>query len=323
MRRAIIIASSHDCAANLAGEAGLIADENLSPVLYLWENDPCIVIGRYQNPYAECDIQAMDRDHVQLVRRQSGGGAVYQDRGNICFTLIGDKRSMTKEENFAMVISALKTLGADATLSGRNDILVSGKKISGNAFQYTKDRFSHHGTLLISTDLSVMGTYLRPSKAKLESNAVASVRSRVGNLTGFIPGITNKMVFDAFCDAFIKQYGQTTPQIIDYSTDKEARKLYSLFGERTAILERTPPFTHRFSRRFPWAEVEVCMRVDEGVIKDLTIHSDALDTALVPSWRKMLLGIPYTKRAMESLSEQERSPETQAFLTSLKDEIPG
>ncbi|MCK9546869.1 MAG: lipoate--protein ligase family protein, partial [Sphaerochaeta sp.] len=182
MKRAIYLAQSHDCAANLAGEAYLMGLD-YDRILYLWENDPCIVIGRYQNPWAECNLQKMEEDGVRLVRRQSGGGAVYHDRGNLIFTFIGDKASATREENFDLLLSALSSLGLECELSGRNDITLDGKKISGNAFQNTATKFCHHGTLLVRGNLAVMGDYLTPSATKLSSKAVKSVASRVGNLS--------------------------------------------------------------------------------------------------------------------------------------------
>ncbi|MFA6904802.1 MAG: lipoate--protein ligase family protein, partial [Sphaerochaeta sp.] len=159
MKNAIYLATSHDCAANLAGEAYMLTLE-YDHILFLWVNDPCIVIGRYQNPFSECNLKNMEEHNVQLVRRQSGGGAVYHDRGNLCFTLIGNKETTTKEENFSLVLKALANLGLHCELSGRNDILLDGKKISGNAFQTTATKFCHHGTLLVSSDLSVMSNYL-------------------------------------------------------------------------------------------------------------------------------------------------------------------
>jgi len=322
MRRALFLATSHDCAANLAGEAYLLTRNELSPILYLWENDPCVVIGRFQNPFQECDLDAMASDHVRLVRRQSGGGAVYQDRGNLCFTIIGDKTQITKERNFAMLLSALKTLGVDAQCSGRNDILIDGRKISGNAFQYTTDRFSHHGTMLVSTDVSVMSRYLHPSKAKLAGNAVQSVRSRVANLRDYLPTVTNEMVFDAFIKAFTDMYGPVQATNIDWQQEEHAKATYALFGDRASILSRTPPFGDHLSHRFPWGEVELEIGVTNGVITETAIHTDALDTSLVPLWQTLLSGVGYTKEALSEVCRGQMSQETQELLAFLISETP-
>ena len=221
MRHAIYCAQSHDCAANLAGEAYLMGLD-YDRILYLWENDPCIVIGRYQNPWAECNLQKMEEDGVRLVRRQSGGGAVYHDRGNLIFTFIGDKKNASREENFDLLLTALASLGLECKLSGRNDVTFDGKKISGNAFQNTATKFCHHGTLLVRGNLNVMGDYLTPSETKLASKAVKSVESRVGNLSEGRADITNEMVKEAIIAEFNRRYGPSEPVELDFTTVAEA-----------------------------------------------------------------------------------------------------
>ena len=296
-RRAIFIATSHDCAANLAGEAYLIKEE-LEHILYLWVNDPCIVIGRFQNPYSECNLEKMEEDGVLLVRRKSGGGAVYHDRGNLCFTLIGKKDSSTKEENFAMILDGLAKLGIEAELSGRNDILSQGKKISGNAFQTTTTKFCHHGTLLITSDLSVMANYLTPSSTKLASKAVKSVASRVGNLSEVKKDITTKKVEDALIEAFCDKYGPTHVTPIDFKQLQEAQHEYRLFGDRTLILEKTPQFSHFLHHRFSWGECSLHMDIHKTKITQVRLFTDSLDTSLPDRIGKKLEGLPYDKKAL-------------------------
>ncbi|MGE4584256.1 MAG: lipoate--protein ligase [Sphaerochaeta sp.] len=297
MKNAIYQALSHDCAANLAGEAFLLTQE-YDHVLFLWENDPCIVIGRYQNPFSECNLQRMESEGVQLVRRQSGGGAVYHDRGNLCFTLIGNKETSSKEENFALVLEALASLGLTCELSGRNDILLNGRKISGNAFQTTSTKFCHHGTLLISSDLSVMNNYLTPSSEKLASKAVKSVSSRVGNLREGNPVITNEMMQQALIQAFEHHYGKAIHQALDFTQLSEAKENYRLFGDYSLILEKTPNFTHSFTHRFDWGETTIHIQVEKGIIKAVKMFTDALDTSVVTRAERVLQGIAYEKGAI-------------------------
>ncbi len=297
-RKAIYVATSHDCAANLAGEAYLIK-EDFDHILYLWVNDPCIVIGRFQNPYSECNLQRMDEERVQLVRRKSGGGAVYHDRGNLCFTLIGKKDTSSKEENFALVLAGLKKLGIEAELSGRNDILSQGKKISGNAFQSTPTKFCHHGTLLITSDLSVMANYLTPSSTKLASKAVKSVASRVGNLSEVKGNITTKEVQDALIGAFCDKYGPTHVTPIDFKQLREAQDDYRLFSDRAMILEKTPQFTHFLHHRFSWGECSLHMDVHKTNITEVRLFTDSLDTSLPERIVTKLEGLPYAKGALQ------------------------
>lgn len=310
MKNAIYLAKTHDCAANLAGEAYLLSLE-YDHILYLWVNDPCIVIGRYQNPYNECNLARMEEEGVQLVRRHSGGGAVYHDQGNLCFTLIGDKHTSTKEENFALVRGALESLGIPTELSGRNDILSQGKKVSGNAFQTTPTKFCHHGTLLITSDLSVMGNYLTPSSTKLASKAVRSVASRVGNLSEAKIDITNREVQRALIDAFCQVYGPTEIVEVDFTTMAEAQEKYKLFGDRQIILEKTPQFTHSFTHRFDWGETTLHIDVQHNKIKEVRVFTDALDTSMPTRIKTVLEGLDYDENALK------RAQEDQADLASL------
>ncbi len=318
MKNAIYLAKSHDCAANLAGEAYLMSLPH-EHVLYLWVNDPCIVIGRYQNPFSECNLQRMDEEGVQLVRRQSGGGAVYHDQGNLCFTLIGNKEQSNKEENFALILKALSSLSLDCELSGRNDILLNGKKISGNAFQTTATKFCHHGTLLISSDLSVMGNYLTPSSTKLASKAVKSVTSRVGNLKEGNQRITNEMVQNALIETFKEMYEDAEVQEIDFTTFPDAQQNYHRFGDRSQILEKTPQFSHSFIHRFPWGETDFRILVEKGVISDIRMFTDSLDTSIVDRIKALLIGVPYEKQAITTVLQKCEQDDCSDLLTYLLD----
>jgi lipoate-protein ligase A len=316
MNNAIYIATTHNCAANLAGEAYLMG-EDYDHILYLWVNDPCIVIGRFQNPFAECNLEAMEKDKVQLVRRQSGGGAVYHDAGNLCFTFIGRKDESSKEENFRIVLEALQALGIEGELSGRNDIVIGNKKISGNAFQTTKNTFCHHGTLLVSSDLSVMGNYLTPSSSKLASKAVKSVSSRVGNLKQLVEGIDTRKVSDALIVAFCKVYGPTPISEIDFLNFEQAQDNYHLFGDKETILESTPQFSHTLANRFSWGEATLHMDIHKGMIASAKLYTDCIDTSLAPLIEKSLGSVPYrrdTLQALEAIETDERVKELVAFL---------
>jgi|LSQX01.3.fsa_nt_gb lipoate-protein ligase A len=316
MKNAIYVAESHDCAANLAGEAYLLTLD-YDHVLYLWENDPCIVIGRFQNPFSECNLQKMEEKQVQLVRRHSGGGAVYHDRGNLCFTLIGNKETSSKEENFSFLLDALSSLGITCELSGRNDILFQGKKVSGNAFQTTANKFCHHGTLLIRSDLSVMSQYLTPSSTKLASKAVKSVASRVGNLAEARDDISSDLVQQALIDAFIQKFGPTDIQTVDFATLEQAQANYRLFGDRSLILENTPQFTHSFTHRFEWGEVTLHVQVEKGVISEVKLYTDALDTTLATRVANALIGLAYDASTIERVQKQIEQADLASLLAHL------
>jgi lipoate-protein ligase A len=290
-------------------------------ILYLWENDPCIVIGRYQTPWAECNLQKMEEDGVRLVRRQSGGGAVYHDRGNLIFTFIGDKKNASREENFDLLLTALASLGLECKLSGRNDVTFDGKKISGNAFQNTATKFCHHGTLLVRGNLNVMGDYLTPSETKLASKAVKSVESRVGNLSEGRADITNEMVKEAIIAEFNRRYGPSEPIELDFTTLPEAAANYHLFGDYSLILAKSPPFTHEIHHRFSWGEANLRLRVEKRIIVDAHLYTDALDTSIAEAVKKSLLGIEYTKEAVTGVAREQRGSPLGELATLLGEEI--
>ncbi|UKI19042.1 MAG: hypothetical protein L6V89_08115 [Oscillospiraceae bacterium] len=136
--------------------------------LYLWQNRNTVVIGRNQNPWRECNMEAIRRDGVTLVRRSSGGGAVFHDDGNLNFTFIAPKELYNLEKQLSVVLRALESFGLHAEFSGRNDILLDGRKFSGNAFSHSHGISMQHGTLLIKTDMTRLAKYLSPSQAEAE-----------------------------------------------------------------------------------------------------------------------------------------------------------
>ena len=166
-------------------------------ILFLWQSRPCVVIGRFQNPWVECSLKELERDGADLVRRQSGGGTVYHDGGNSNFTFLCPAAAFDADENLGVVTSALDNLGIHAEISPRHDILVEGFKVSGSAFRKKRDRVLHHGTLLIAADRERLTRYLAAPDWNIEAKGVASVRSRVINLVELRPGMNHS----AFCGA--------------------------------------------------------------------------------------------------------------------------
>ena len=170
-------------------------------LLYLWQNERTVVIGRNQNAWAECRTTALFEEGGRLARRLSGGGAVYHDLGNLNFTFLLCEEDYDLTRQLSVIRRACSLCGIETEISGRNDLLASGRKFSGNAFCHHEGRAYHHGTLLIDVDADAMGRYLSPSKAKLEAKGVESVRSRVVNLRELNPALTVDMLkADDECD---------------------------------------------------------------------------------------------------------------------------
>jgi lipoate-protein ligase A len=189
----LIISCSQDPFRNLAIENYLLdtLDED-QKCLFLYTNRPCVVIGRFQNPWIECDLKKMQEDGVELVRRQSGGGCVYHDLGNINFSFINWKKNHNKENNQNFLLRFFNLLNIPVRTNARGDLVLEKAegifKISGSAFKQKKDRAFHHGTLLFHTDLARLNSYLLAGSREkdFESKSIESVRSNVANLESFI-----------------------------------------------------------------------------------------------------------------------------------------
>ena len=280
--------------------------------LFLWRNSETVVIGHYQNPWVECKTDKMEADNVFLARRQSGGGAVFHDLGNTNFTLLSPKEDYDQSVNFEIIINALRHFGIEAYLSGRNDLLVAEKKISGSAFKHKKDRSFHHGTLLVNANMSKLADYLHPHPLKLAAKGIKSVRSRVANLVEFNPEIQHENLCQAIIDAFQEHYQQQVEvEILD---EKQLAKLPELnkFYEKMADWQwrfgKTPEFTHQLETRFDWGIVDLRLQVENAKIEEVTIFSDALDVNLIGQLKECLQGISYKfidiKHALEQLAQQ-------------------
>ncbi len=312
----IFTAEHHDPWFNLATEDWLFKSfEEDTHVLFLWRNKPCIVIGRFQNPWNECDLQAMERDGVVLARRQSGGGAVYHDLGNTNFTFMSPRESYDKDRNFAIIIKALSRFGVTAEQSGRNDVLVEGRKISGSAFRMATKKAFHHGTLLISADMGKLPGYLTPDKQKLQSKGVRSVASRVANLTEFNPSITHDNLCSAIIETFFETYGDRCEvedlTIERLSKEQSLYETYRTYSDWKWRFGSTPQFAHPVSRRFPWGKITMDFDVKDAHIASVTIFSDSLSVELIEFLQAQLPSIPYepTQIGRKLLDSSQDQPE--------------
>lgn len=156
--------------------------QGCGPVLFLWQSESAVVMGKNQNPWRECRLDRMEADGVPLARRISGGGTVYHDVGNLNYCVIVDREAYQEEWAYEMVFQSLETFGIRAEKSGKSNLSVEGRKFSGNAFAFRKGRAMHHGTLLLHTDLKRLGHYLGSMIDGIETRAIASVPAHVMNL---------------------------------------------------------------------------------------------------------------------------------------------
>ena len=199
----ILQSSSQDVYRNLAIEEYLMEQVvDRGPVLFLWQSDCAVVMGKNQNPWRECRLDLMRKEGVPLARRLSGGGTVYHDAGNLNYGVIVDRTQYHEEQAYEMVLSALETFGVRAQKTGKSNLSVNGLKFSGNAFCFRKGRALHHGTLLLNTDLKRLNRYLGSISDSIETRAIRSVPAEVANLD-----LEVDTVSAALQDSFQSVYG--------------------------------------------------------------------------------------------------------------------
>mgnify|MGYP000341982697 CR=1 FL=1 len=262
-------------------------------------------MGRFQNPWIECNLTAMFKDNIQLVRRQSGGGCVYHDKENVNFSFIADKAHHNINWNHEFIVDVLKELGVNSVFSKRGDMRLDEsqkRKISGSAYKEKKDTAFHHGTMLVNSDLEKLNHYIHSNKSDLESKSIQSVRSVVSNLNDAKDGMTNKMFIDTmakkFCDIEQIEYIDENHELYKRAIDSEyLKKLKS----PQWIYEETPKFI--VSERTKEFEIE--MTIKKSKILEIDITSDLLHPIVVANLCETLINTSlFDERADDSFIDE-------------------
>ena len=262
--------------------------------MYLWKNQQTVVIGYNQNPYSECNVKLLLDEGGHLMRRGTGGGAVYHDLGNINFSFIADKQLYDVKKQLSAIQDALLSYGLQTEISGRNDLTCQGRKFSGNAFAKGQHNNLHHGTLLIKTDGAMMQRYLIVDKAKLMKNGVKSVASRVINLSELVPELTSENIKQPLIASFEKIYGGKA-EVLDFDTLinlSEVQAIKSEISSRDFLFGRWEQFKTTKKARFAWGGVEIALQIDEAnsKINDIQIASDCLEPEAIQRAEDLLRG---------------------------------
>lgn len=276
-----LISPSRDAYFNLALDEYLL--NTLSEddtILYLYVNEKAVIIGRNQNPWIECNLNQLNADGVQLVRRISGGGAVYHDEGNLNFSFICGKKHYSEKQQTEMITDCLHEYGITAEVTGRNDIAVDGRKISGNAYCQRGNMQQRHGTLLVSSELTVFDRYLVVPKTKLVAKGVKSVRSRVMNLSEANDTLTVSTLSQTLIEAFKRRYECALPFEITDSVKAETESIRKRISGWEWKMGEAPAFDFTAENRFPFGTCHICFQVVGGEISGMKIFTDSLDITL-------------------------------------------
>ena len=283
---------------NLAFEEYVLTHRTEGDYLLLWQNDNTIVVGQNQNTEAEINRPFVEEHHINVVRRSTGGGAVYHDLGNLNYSFItdaGDKESISMARFTHPVVEALKGLGLQAEASGRNDILVEGRKVSGTAQRLCGNRILHHGTLLFDANPDMVAGALQVDPEKFRSKSTKSVRSRIGNIRSFLK---QDMDMPAFW-AYLKDTLAGSGMVFDALTPQELGEVEKRKAEKYDTWEwnygRSPKFDMTGKRYWDGGCLEVGVSVAHGVITDVRFHGDFLAVRSVEPLVEALRGVPFRR----------------------------
>lgn len=295
---------STDPAYNLAFEEYVHKNRLQGNYLILWQNRNAVIVGRNQNTLAEINREFVEANDIKVIRRNTGGGAVYHDMGNLNYSFITDAADQDTSAFTQPVVNALRKLGLDSEATGRNDILVSGKKVSGTAQYRTGGRILHHGTLLFDSNPDMISGSLNPDPTKFQSKGVKSVRSRVGNIRASLPQDMNMAEFWRYLKTALAE-GDIEPTSL---TAAELEQVEKLKAEKYDTWQwnygTSPKFDTVIRRRWTGGLLEIHLSVIHGIIESIQIFGDFMAVTPTDALLHALAGCPYHAEAISAVLDK-------------------
>lgn len=309
----LLLSNSYDPWFNLSLEEYIFKNmPQKQSILFLWRNQNTVVIGRAQNAWKECNTRRMEKDGIRLARRNSGGGAVFHDLGNTCFTFMSTQKEYNKNLSTNIILDGLSRLGIKAMISGRNDLIIrtikGNRKISGSAYRETSGRKFHHGTLLLHVDLNKLTYYLNPDLKKLQTKGITSIKSRVANLSELKPDIDHEKVCQKLIEAFFNFYNmQVKPEFFSIENFSHIPEFIEQFNKQSYWdwnFGSSPTFSHQLDTRFLWGSVTLHLDIEHGIINRSHIFTDSLEPDSLEDLAQKLIGIPYHVKNIQYCCEK-------------------
>ncbi|TEB32240.1 Lipoyltransferase and lipoate-protein ligase [Coprinellus micaceus] len=319
-KHSIFVSLSDDPYFNLSVEDLLFRRHDAQrPVLLIYRDSPCVVIGRNQNPWKEVNFSELERLGIPFIRRRSGGGTVYHDLGNTNFSIHLPRATFDRHATGGTVLRAVRSLGIDARLNDRNDICIGPEKMR-SAYKIVNNRAYHHGTMLISTRLDTLGDLLRvKGKDRMVTKGVASVRSPVCNLQQFNENVSHQAFTNAVVAQFKRDYTIDEEPVLISDTEEELRDHAEIRRGMDELPQwewafgQTPEFTYQVQQAFSWGQVSLDIRSKHGIVLECSAQlSDSLDetgdiSELVMDLSRSIVGQRYGSLKLDA------GPERRAF----------
>lgn len=273
--------------------------------LLLWQNEPSVIVGKHQNTIEEINMDFIKKNNINVVRRMSGGGAVYHDLGNLNFTFIvkNKQSSLFDFKKFTLpVVNALGKLGVKAEFNSRNDLAIEGKKFSGNSQYMKSNKLLHHGTLLFDSDLEKLQMALNVSKDKIVSKGIKSIRSRVTNITDHLESNINISQFKELLLKFISE----NEKVVEYELkEQEIEEIRKLMEKKYMIWDwnygESPDYNMRKSKKFEFGKVEVLMDVEKGIINNCKFYGDFFGNGDLREIERKLIGKRHNEEEIRNI----------------------